>query len=139
MSKYIVVSSCYSSSCSFLSIETTEIREGTVCTWSWGFNLHLPVLIDDGFIVVSNLGLLGLIVYRIVVLIQIIQRCVFVRWWRGNFSGWWVPSILSLAETVLAFSFDVRLNQCRSSYFSMRVWSWSWQFLTSSQSLFSFW
>ena len=57
--------------CSFILVKSTKIREGAIGTWSWGLNLHLPVLIDNGFVVVSDLGLLCLVVYGVVVLIQV--------------------------------------------------------------------
>lgn len=87
----------------------------------------------------TNFCLLSLIVYGVVVLIQVIQRRVLVGRWTWYFSGWRIPPVLGLTEGVFAFSFDDGEHQWLSSDFGKFVRSWTWQFLTSSQCLFTFW
>ena len=119
----------FSVSSSLLLIEACEVRECTVGTWAWRLDLHLEMLINNTLIIISNSGLLCLVIYRIMVLIQVIQR--FIRIWTGCsvFPGWWIPSVISLAKTKFALRFNIRLDQQLSSHLRMRVRSWSWQSL----------
>lgn len=128
---------CFSNG-SFL-VEAAEIRESAVSARTRSLDLHLEVLVNNARFVLPDFCLLGLVVHRVVVLIQVVQRRVLVRRGSRDFSGWRIPSVLGLAETVLALSLDRREYQCLTSDFGILVRSRSWQFLASRQSLLTFW
>ena len=102
-------------------VKTREVREGTVCSWSGRLLRHIEMLVNNTSFVGSNFGLLRLVVYRIVIFIQVIQRIVGVGTWTCDFSGWRIPSVIGLSETEFALSLDLGLDQVLSSNFSMSV------------------
>ena len=87
----------------FRVVESTEVGESSICSWTRSFDLHLEMLINDTFVVVSNPCLLGFIVYRVVIFVEIIHWIVFVRRRRVHLSGGWIPPVLGLAKAVPAF------------------------------------
>jgi len=65
------------------------------------------MFINNAKFIVSNFSLLRLIVYRVMIFIEVIQRIIGIWAWASNFSGWWVPSIIGFTEAEFALSFDI--------------------------------
>ena len=64
------------------------------------------MLVDDAEIIVTNSCLLGLIVYGVIVLIEVIKWCILVRRWCCYLLGWGHPPVLGFTEGILAFCLD---------------------------------
>ena len=64
------------------------------------------MLVNDAQIIVTNSSLLGLIVYGVIVLIEVIKWCILIRRWSCNLLGRGHPPILGFTEGILAFGLD---------------------------------
>lgn len=118
-------------------VKTTKVWKCTISTWTWGLNLHFEVLVNNTQVIVAYSCLLCLVVNWVIILIQIIHRRILV--WRrsSNFFSWRLPPILCLAEGEFALSLDRWQYQWFSSNFSMRIGTWTRQFLTPWKCLFT--
>jgi hypothetical protein len=110
-----------------------KLGERVVSTWSWIFHVQFEVLVDYARLIFAKGSLLSFSESRIVILIQVIHRAIFVWSWGLNLLCWHAKSVVGFSERIFALSSNLRLEEILSCNFGILVESRSGQLLALLQ------